>query len=126
MTNNARCQGGRRLAVWRRLRARNTTATTPAVSPTASSPRSVNGAEAPVLQTEPASARSHRPICRKRSPRAAPDSIAGLRERGHDVVVQDVAPGELAFSRVSAVAIDGEKLTAGAGPAWNTAAGGLE
>jgi len=59
--------------------------------------------------------------------RAAPDAIAGLRERGHDVVVQDVAPGELAFSRVSAVAVcdDGSTLSAGAGPAWNTAAGGL-
>jgi gamma-glutamyltranspeptidase / glutathione hydrolase len=66
--------------------------------------------------------------------RAAPDAIDGLRERGHDVVVQDVAPGELAFSRVSAVAValsgddgdgDGVTLSAGAGPAWNTAAGGL-
>jgi gamma-glutamyltranspeptidase / glutathione hydrolase len=59
--------------------------------------------------------------------RAAPEAIAGLRERGHDVVVQDVAPGELAFSRVSAVAVsdDGSTLSAGAGPAWNTAAGGL-
>jgi gamma-glutamyltranspeptidase / glutathione hydrolase len=82
--------------------------------------------------------------------RAAPDAIDGLRDRGHDVVVQDVAPGELAFSRVSAVAVafdhggggggdggddggggDGDgggdrvTLSAGAGPAWNTAAGGL-
>jgi gamma-glutamyltranspeptidase / glutathione hydrolase len=61
--------------------------------------------------------------------RAAPDAIAGLRERGHDVVVQDVAPGELPFSRVSAVAVvpsdDGSTLSAGAGPGWNTAAGGL-
>jgi gamma-glutamyltranspeptidase / glutathione hydrolase len=59
--------------------------------------------------------------------RAAPEAIAGLRERGHDVVVQDVAPGELAFSRVSAVAVsdDGSTLSAGAGPGWNTAAGGL-
>ena len=66
--------------------------------------------------------------------RAAPEAIAGLRERGHDVVVQDVAPGELAFSRVSAVAVDhhdhddddaGLTLSAGAGPAWNTAVGGL-
>jgi gamma-glutamyltranspeptidase / glutathione hydrolase len=62
--------------------------------------------------------------------RAAPAAIAGLRERGHDVVVQDVAPGELAFSRVSAVAVgvdddDGVTLSAGAGPAWNTSAGGL-
>jgi hypothetical protein len=75
--------------------------------------------------------------------------------------VQDVAPGELAFSRVSAVAVDhdgngnafsdgesdgdgdgdgdrdgesngesnafgdGVTLSAGAGPAWNTSAGGL-
>jgi gamma-glutamyltranspeptidase/glutathione hydrolase len=63
--------------------------------------------------------------------RVTPDAIAGLRERGHDVVVQDVAPGELAFSRVSAIAVhnddddDGPTLSAGAGPAWNTAAGGL-
>jgi gamma-glutamyltranspeptidase / glutathione hydrolase len=59
--------------------------------------------------------------------RAASEAIAGLRERGHDVVVQDVAPGELAFSRVSAVAVsdDGSTLSAGAGPGWNTAAGGL-
>jgi gamma-glutamyltranspeptidase/glutathione hydrolase len=48
-----------------------------------------------------------------------------LRELGHELVVQAVTPGELPFSRVSAVAVDGDRLTAGAGPAWNTAAGGL-
>jgi gamma-glutamyltranspeptidase len=62
--------------------------------------------------------------------RAAPDAIAGLRARGHDVVVQEVAPGELPFGRVSAVTVSdgngsGRRLSAGAGPAWNTAAGGL-
>ena len=62
--------------------------------------------------------------------RADLEAIDGLRERGHDVVVQDVAPGELPFSRVSAVAVavdddEGVTLSAGAGPAWNTAAGGL-
>jgi gamma-glutamyltranspeptidase/glutathione hydrolase len=62
--------------------------------------------------------------------RVDPDAIAGLRERGHELVVQDVAPGELPFSRVSAVAVavdddDGSTLSAGAGPGWNTAAGGL-
>jgi gamma-glutamyltranspeptidase/glutathione hydrolase len=60
--------------------------------------------------------------------RAAPDAIAGLRERGHELVVQNVAPGELPFSRVSAVTVDdddGSTLSAGAGPGWNTAAGGL-
>jgi gamma-glutamyltranspeptidase / glutathione hydrolase len=57
--------------------------------------------------------------------RASPEAIAGLRARGHDVVIQDVAPGELPFSRVSAVAVNGGRLSAGAGPAWNTAAGGL-
>jgi hypothetical protein len=45
---------------------------------------------------------------------------------GHTVVVQDVTPGELPFSRVSAVAVAADgTLTAGSGPAWTTAAGGL-
>jgi gamma-glutamyltranspeptidase/glutathione hydrolase len=63
--------------------------------------------------------------------RASADAIAGLRARGHDVVVQDVGPGQLPFGRVSAVTVfggrdgDGRRLSAGAGPAWNTAAGGL-
>jgi gamma-glutamyltranspeptidase / glutathione hydrolase len=54
-----------------------------------------------------------------------------LRGLGHDLVVQAVTPGELPFSRVSAVTVDAERngtfgwLTAGAGPSWNTAAGGL-
>ena len=54
---------------------------------------------------------------------AALDRLRGI---GHELVVQDVAPGELALSRVSAVAVarDGT-LSAGAGPAWSTAAGGL-
>jgi gamma-glutamyltranspeptidase/glutathione hydrolase len=58
--------------------------------------------------------------------RADPGALTKLRALGHEVVVQAVTPGELPFSRVSAVAIDsGGALTAGAGPAWNTAAGGL-
>ena len=48
-----------------------------------------------------------------------------LRALGHELVVQDVTPGELPFSRVSAVCADGATLTAGAGPSWSTAAGGL-
>jgi gamma-glutamyltranspeptidase / glutathione hydrolase len=55
-----------------------------------------------------------------------------LRELGHELVVQTTTPGELPFSRVSAVTVDDEPpagtaghLAAGAGPAWNTAAGGL-
>jgi gamma-glutamyltranspeptidase/glutathione hydrolase len=51
--------------------------------------------------------------------------LARLREIGHDVVVQDVTPGELAFSRVSAVTVQDGAMTAGAGPAWSTAVGGL-
>jgi gamma-glutamyltranspeptidase / glutathione hydrolase len=49
-----------------------------------------------------------------------------LADLGHELVVQDVTPGELAFSRVSAIAVgeDGV-ISAGAGPAWTTAAGGL-
>ena len=57
--------------------------------------------------------------------RANTDTVSRLRDMGHDVVVQDVTPGELAFSRVSAVAIDDGAMTAGAGPAWSTAVGGL-
>lgn len=53
-----------------------------------------------------------------------------VRERlaalGHDLVVQEVTPGELAFSRVSAITVDSDGvIRAGAGPAWTTAAGGL-
>jgi gamma-glutamyltranspeptidase/glutathione hydrolase len=54
---------------------------------------------------------------------------AAVRERltdmGHELVVQDSTPGELAFSRVSAVRIDDGVLHAGSGPAWSTGAGGL-
>ena len=57
--------------------------------------------------------------------RADAETLARLREMGHDVVVQDVTPGELAFSRVSAVTVQDGTMTAGAGPAWNTAVGGL-
>jgi gamma-glutamyltranspeptidase/glutathione hydrolase len=49
-----------------------------------------------------------------------------LAEIGHELVVQDTDPGSLAFSRVSAVAVgDDATITAGSGPAWNTAAGAL-
>jgi gamma-glutamyltranspeptidase/glutathione hydrolase len=48
-----------------------------------------------------------------------------LTELGHDLVVQDLTPGELPFSRVSALAVSDGALSAGAGPAWTTAAGGL-
>jgi hypothetical protein len=51
--------------------------------------------------------------------------VARLREMGHDVVVQEVTPGELAFSRVSAVSVEDGTMTAGAGPAWSTAVGAL-
>jgi len=57
--------------------------------------------------------------------RADPEALSRLRDMGHDVVVQDVTPGELAFSRVSAVAVGDGALTAGAGPAWSTAVGAL-
>jgi gamma-glutamyltranspeptidase / glutathione hydrolase len=54
---------------------------------------------------------------------------AAVRERltdmGHELVVQDSTPGELAFSRVSAVRIEDGVLHAGSGPAWSTGAGGL-
>jgi gamma-glutamyltranspeptidase/glutathione hydrolase len=51
---------------------------------------------------------------------------AGLERLGHDLVVQPVTPGELPLSRVSAIKLQQPgSLTAGAGPAWNTAAGGL-
>jgi gamma-glutamyltranspeptidase/glutathione hydrolase len=56
----------------------------------------------------------------------APDALERLAAMGHDLVVQETSPGSLAFSRVSAVAVDaGGRMTAGSGPAWNTAAGGL-
>jgi gamma-glutamyltranspeptidase / glutathione hydrolase len=58
-----------------------------------------------------------------RVPAAIRDELEAM---GHTLVVQDVTPGELPFSRVSAVAVapDGT-MTAGSGPAWTTAAGGL-
>ncbi len=57
--------------------------------------------------------------------RVAPDVQADLTRLGHELVVEAVTPGELPFSRVSAVSVGDGALTAGAGPAWNTAAGGL-
>jgi gamma-glutamyltranspeptidase/glutathione hydrolase len=58
-----------------------------------------------------------------RVPLATRTELTGM---GHELVVQDVTPGELPFSRVSAVVVgqDGT-LTAGSGPAWSTAAGAL-
>lgn len=50
---------------------------------------------------------------------------ARLTAIGHQLVVQAVTPGELPFSRVSAAAIADGVITAGAGPAWTTMAGGL-
>jgi len=58
-----------------------------------------------------------------RVPQATRDELTGM---GHELVVQDVTPGELPFSRVSAVVVDDDgTLRAGSGPAWSTAAGGL-
>jgi gamma-glutamyltranspeptidase/glutathione hydrolase len=55
-----------------------------------------------------------------------PGERARLAEMGHELVVQDTNPGSLAFSRVSAVAVDGDgTITAGSGPSWHAAAGGL-
>jgi gamma-glutamyltranspeptidase / glutathione hydrolase len=48
-----------------------------------------------------------------------------LTEIGHELVVQDSTPGELAFSRVSAIRVDDGVMHAGAGPSWSTGAGGL-
>jgi gamma-glutamyltranspeptidase / glutathione hydrolase len=57
--------------------------------------------------------------------RVAPEVLEHLKRLGHRLVEQAVTPGELPFSRVSAVKADARSLSAGAGPAWNTAAGGL-
>ena len=55
-----------------------------------------------------------------------PGVRARLTELGHELVVQETNPGSLAFSRVSAVAVDAQgTITAGSGPSWNTAAGAL-
>jgi gamma-glutamyltranspeptidase/glutathione hydrolase len=49
-----------------------------------------------------------------------------LTELGHELVVQETTPGELPFSRVSAVAVEDDGvIRVGAGPAWTTAAGCL-
>ena len=50
---------------------------------------------------------------------------AHLAEIGHELVVQATTPGELPFSRVSAVAVSNGVISAGSGPSWNTAAGAL-
>jgi gamma-glutamyltranspeptidase/glutathione hydrolase len=57
--------------------------------------------------------------------RVGTEVLRRLRELGHDLVVADVTPGELAFSRVSAVALHDGGMSAGAGPAWSTAVGAL-
>ena len=45
---------------------------------------------------------------------------------GHTLVVQDITPGALPFSRVSAVAVAADgTITAGSGPRVDAAAGGL-
>jgi gamma-glutamyltranspeptidase / glutathione hydrolase len=63
----------------------------------------------------------HRTHIDARVPAAAREELERL---GHELVVQETHPYSLPFSRVSAVAAapDGT-LTAGSGPAWNTAAG---
>ncbi|MGH2859804.1 MAG: gamma-glutamyltransferase family protein [Solirubrobacteraceae bacterium] len=48
-----------------------------------------------------------------------------LERMGHTLVVQEVTPGELPFSRVGAIVADAGRLHVGAGPAWNTAVGAL-
>jgi len=48
-----------------------------------------------------------------------------LAELGHELAVQATTPGELPFSRVSAVSVDDGTLSAGAGPSWSTATGAL-
>lgn len=50
-----------------------------------------------------------------------------LRELGHEIVVQEDAPGQTFFGRVAAIAVDPKTraLHAGSGPAWSTAAAGL-
>jgi gamma-glutamyltranspeptidase/glutathione hydrolase len=50
---------------------------------------------------------------------------ARLAEMGHELIVQATTPGELPFSRVSAVAVDDGDMKAGAGPSWSTAVGSL-
>jgi gamma-glutamyltranspeptidase/glutathione hydrolase len=55
-----------------------------------------------------------------------PATIRGqLEELGHELVVRELTPGELPFSRVSAIAASPTGIAAGAGPSWSTAAGGL-
>lgn len=56
--------------------------------------------------------------------RATPQTRERLAEMGHDLVVQDVTPGELPFSRVGAALIE-DQLCAGCSPSWSTAVGGL-
>ena len=55
-----------------------------------------------------------------------PHVRARLAAIGHELVVQETNPGSLAFSRVSAVTVDGDgTIAAGSGPSWHAAAGGL-
>jgi gamma-glutamyltranspeptidase / glutathione hydrolase len=57
--------------------------------------------------------------------RVSPGVRERLRDRGHRLVVQSFTPGELPFSRVSAVRVTRDAITGGAGPSWTTAVGGL-
>jgi gamma-glutamyltranspeptidase/glutathione hydrolase len=57
--------------------------------------------------------------------RVPPKVRERLADIGHELVVQATTPGELPFSRVSAVRVDDRAITAGSGPAWSSAAGGL-
>jgi len=56
--------------------------------------------------------------------RVAPRTRERLAQMGHELVVQDVTPGELPFSRVGAVLVE-DQLCASCSPSWNTAVGGL-
>jgi gamma-glutamyltranspeptidase/glutathione hydrolase len=57
--------------------------------------------------------------------RVDPQVRARLAELGHRLVVQETTPGELAFSRVSALSFAGGEIAVGSGPSWNTGAGVL-
>lgn len=57
--------------------------------------------------------------------RVSQDVREQLTRNGHELVLQSFTPGELPFSRVSAVLIADDEITGGAGPSWTTAVGGL-
>ena len=57
--------------------------------------------------------------------RVPAETVDRLRALGHEVVVKPVTPGEMPFGRVSAIAIRDGEISAGGGPSWSTAVGGL-